>query len=387
MTDRYDVVIIGGGLVGGVLAISLAQTSTLHIAVVDHLPESAYEYSHATRVSAITQTSKLFLSTLMIWEKIINSAISPCLNIILQDGSSQIHFSEQDTSFPELMTIVENQAILNAVFETKNRYSNIHWFFKEKSKVLRRNSNDIEIQLESGEILISDLLIGADGKSSWVREQSGIQLNILKNEDMAVVANITHAHPHENTAKQIFLETGTLATLPLHDAQSSNLIWSLPKTIAKDVFSMEKQGFLTQFNQQSALISAVDVSTRSIFPVPTQVASHYVADRVALVGDAAHGVHPMAGQGVNLGWKDVMTLSLLIAQAHQKKEPIFSKRLLRKYERTRKAENSWMVNGIRGLDYVFRQSPFWIRAPRRFGFRAIESHSWLKRWLIQFANG
>lgn len=387
--NQYDVVIIGGGLVGGVLAISLAQSSTLTIAVVDYLPESAYEYSNhqAARVSAITQTSKLFLSTCLIWEKIIKSAISPCLKIILEDGQSHIHFSNQETPFPELMTIVENQAMINAIFETQKTLSNIHWLFEAKPKIFKKNLNNIEVTLENKNILKTNLLIGADGKSSWVREQSGIQLNMIKNEDMAIVANILHNDSHEKTAKQIFLETGTLATLPLHDEHTSNLIWSLPNAIAKDFFPMEKSAFLAQLNRQSNLISAVDISERSLFPVPTQMALHYISDRVALVGDAAHGVHPMAGQGVNLGWRDAATLSEYILQALKYQEPIFSKKLLRRYERTRKAENSLMLNGVRGLDYIFRKKQSYILKPRQWGFRQIENSALLKRCLIQFANG
>ena len=360
-----DVLISGGGMVGSTLACALGM-SGLRTAIVEARPPKPFSTRDKfdVRVSAISPGSESILRALEVWPRIDQSRLCTYRKMHVWDasGSGEIHFDCVEVGEACLGHIIENRVIRKALLEKTNELDNLSWHCPDSVQDFEVVTNHVEIKLKSGLQIKARLLVGAEGSASRVRTLSGMKFNVRGYKQEAVVANVMTEYPHDNTAWQRFLPTGPLAFLPLANGQCS-IVWSTTPDHADQLLHQTDAEFCESLgpalNFRLGQIKATN--TRLSFPLRGGHAEPYVHPRIALIGDAAHVIHPLAGQGVNLGFKDAMTLAEILKNTHR---DIGSLRVLRRYERARKGDNVVTMHAMEGLKTLFGnnlQPIIWLR--------------------------
>jgi len=399
---KYDIIIVGGGMVGTSLACALGDSS-LSIALIEsHTPHYNWpEESYDLRVSAITRASQSLLDNLGVWESIRTVRTTAYQNMQVWDasGSGNIHFDSADIGEANLGHIVENRIINKALLERAKSSSNINIFCPAKPEQLTLTndplqSNPAKLQLDDGTQLEAKLIIGADGGQSWVRQQASISVDTRDYEQTAVVANVTTELSHQHTAWQRFLPTGPLAFLPLSDTRNSSeyvssIVWSATPEKAEHLCTIDQAEFLHELKTafDAKLGKILSTGPRASFPIKGQHATHYVKPQLALIGDAAHTIHPLAGQGVNLGFADVQSLSEIILNAHNTKKNIGSLKTLRRYERSRRGDNLLMLETMGIFKKLFSNNTPGLRELRNAGLNLSNRSTMLKQFFMARALG
>lgn len=396
---RYqaDIVINGGGMVGLTTALALAQSS-LSIAVIDSqlwsLPQKDDERD--LRVSAITRASQNIFRNLNCWENIKALGVSPYDKMHVWDasGSGAITFDAANIAEPDLGHIVENKNIRAGIWQTLKNYKNVTLVAPVKaSKVLWDDKGGL-LSLNNGDSWRGKLLIAADGANSWLRGERKISVSKKAYQHHALVCNIKTEFKHQDCAWQRFLTTGPLALLPLQDPEQSSqnncsIVWS---TSAREVERLKAMSE-SKFNQvltasfENKLGNLTVQSKRVSFPLIRRHVERYVDDGIALVGDAAHTIHPLAGQGVNLGLLDAVSLAEVIMDAIDKKQQISQRKVLRPYERWRRSENQLMLDAMGFFQQLFEGEPLVKTLLRNSGMSAVDKIAPLKREIILRAMG
>lgn len=389
--QRYDVIIVGGGMVGLVLAKALSD-SHFSVAIVESSKEqpswSAENFD--LRVSAITRASQRIMESLGAWQKIQDMRLSPFRDMHVWDatGDGVIHFDSAEIGESCLGHIIENSAIQTALYSVCQEKENILWHLGAKPEKLDRNEKNVRLSLDNGESIDAMLIVGADGGKSWVRKTAAIEVDSNDYKQTAVVATVKTELHHKETAWQRFLPTGPLAFLPLTDGYCS-IVWSTSPQQADALLSMDDVNFCnelaTAFDHK--LGNVIETSARAKFPLRSQHAKHYVQDRLALVGDAAHTIHPLAGQGVNLGFADAATLAEVLVTTRQTKKDIGTYLALRPYERWRKGENLAMLTTMTGFKTLFSNENPVLSTLRNVGLNITDNVSPLKNTIIRHAMG
>jgi len=389
---EFDIIILGGGMIGASLACALAKTD-LKIALIDRVkPELDWPIEgYELRVSALTSASQQILEKLGAWEKMHQRRVSPFTDMQVWDatGDGVIKFRSEDIGKPYLGHIVENRVTLGALFEQLENFDNVEYLQPMTATAIENRLDGIELHLDDGEVLSAKLIVGADGGKSWVRDQAGIQLNTFDYHQKGLVTTVATEHHHSNTARQRFLPTGPLAFLPLTEGYCS-IVWSTTHEEADRLVSMDDESFIAELQNalgDSELGRIKSVSKRAAFPFVKQHAEQYTTNRLALVGDAAHTIHPLAGQGVNLGLMDVATLAEEIIGAIKKRRDIGSQQLLRRYERRRKSDNTLMLNSMDGFHLLFANDNNILSVARNMGLTLTNSVTPVKSKLIEHAMG
>jgi len=299
---QYDIVIVGGGMVGSALACALApsqERKKIKIALIEGRKADTNwsADSFDMRVSAITRASQQLLEKLGVWESMCELRVSPYAEMIVWDatGSGSIHFDCADIGEPNLGHIIENRVISHALMKQAEQFENIDLFCPASPKRLLLHTDRAQLELEDGMVLESDLLVGADGGNSWIRQQAGIQVHTRTYNQQALVTTVKTEHYHQETAWQRFLPTGPLAFLPLTDGYSS-IVWSTTPEQANELLELDEATFKTTLAEafEHKLGDITEVGPRASFPLKGQHAKHYVKPHLALVGDAAHTIHPLA---------------------------------------------------------------------------------------------
>lgn len=357
MMQSVDIAIIGGGMVGLALAAAF-KDSDLRIAVIEgSVPDDKLNELPDVRVSALSRSSETILRNLGAWQGIEQRRSSPYygMEVWEQDSFAKIEFDAQCMAQPDLGHIVENRVIQLALLEQVQKQSNVTLFMPARCATLAVGEQESWLTLDNGQAMTAKLVVGADGANSWLRRQMDIPLTHWDYGHSALVANVRTTEPHNHIARQIFTPHGPLALLPMSQPNMCSIVWSTEPDRAEQLLAMDEHDFnkalTSEFDARLGLCEVM--GTRTAFPLKMRYARDFVVERVALVGDAAHTIHPLAGQGVNLGLLDAASLAQEVLELWKQGQDIGSKRNLRSYERWRKAEAAKMIAAMQGFRDLF----------------------------------
>ena len=390
MIKTYDIVVIGGGMVGASFA-ALLKDSGLSIAVIEAGPKPQLPKEYALRVSAINAGSDRLLRKLNAWEFIARHRLSPYYRMVVWDegSSGSIHFDAGEYGEPYLGHIVENDLIVTALWAVLESADNIEILQGDALQKFENHQNSMDLVLASGSKIRTQLLVGADGGTSRVRQLAGIDVSSGSYDQVGIVANVQTSEPHQATAWQRFLQTGPVAMLPLADG-SCSIVWSCDSAKADQLLNLDRESFERSLHDatENRLGEIKLLSDRQGFSLRYSHAHRYVTERLALVGDAAHIVHPLAGQGVNLGFADAAALAQNILRSQQQRQSDWYRySMLRGFERWRKGENQISLSTMDTFKRIFGDTRSPVRALRGIGLDFADSFSPLKRILMGRALG
>ena len=388
MKTDYDIIIVGGGMVGATLAVALAEQPTLSIAIIEaQLPPTLNENDRPDlRVSALTRASENLLKNLGIWQYLIPSRISAFTDMkVWETQQSKLHFDSADIGEALLGNIVENRHIQQACITRCKQHNNIELLSPAKPTSLTDNV----LELEDGRKLTANLIVAADGARSNLRDWAGIKTKGWAYDQTAIVCTVTTEQAHQQTARQRFLPGGPLAFLPLADPHQCSIVWSNSTEKAELLGQLDDESFKNALSKafEHNLGDITALSKRASFPLALRHATDYVKTGFALVGDAAHTIHPLAGQGVNIGFLDAATLAEVAIEAHQKGRDIASLHTLNKYQRRRKGDNVTMQLTMDAFKRTFGSELAPIRWLRRLGLNTVNNSDSLRKLFMQQASG
>jgi 2-polyprenylphenol 6-hydroxylase len=384
----HDVAIVGAGMVGTTLAVAL-QRAGFDVALIEAAPPAPYdpESDYDLRVSALSAASQRLFERLGIWPAIAAGRISPYREMHVWDagGAGLLHFDAAELGLPELGHIVENNLIQGAAWQALDTVS---VYCPARLAALEPVADGYRLMLERGESLQARLVVGADGAESRVRELAGIGCSGWSYAQQGIVCNVATEKSHRHTAWQRFLPTGPLAFLPLADGRCS-IVWSADAAEAGALMQLDDEAFKARLGEAfgGELGAVMALGRRAAFPLRMLHADRYVQPRLALVGDAAHVIHPLAGQGVNLGLLDVAALVEVLAQAKREDRDIGGLRVLQKYERWRRGDNLLMTAATDGLKRLFGSRNPLLAFARSRGLGVVNAVTPLKNLFIRHAMG
>jgi ubiquinone biosynthesis UbiH/UbiF/VisC/COQ6 family hydroxylase len=388
MSDEFDIIIVGAGLVGASFALAL-KDSGLKLALVESVVPTAPAPEWTSRVFAISPGSIEFLSESGAWQQFDAARIAPVrgMHIYGDDGKAKLDFDAHQSGLAELAVIAEARHMQHGLWQALQRQENLELFCPARCASLRLQFDAAVLRLEDGRELHAALIVGADGRESWVRSQAGMDAEPAPYRQMGVIANFETGLPHGDAAWEWFRGDGVLAFLPL-PGQRISIVWTAFEERASELMALPPDEFCRQVQEasHSALGELKLLSKPAAFPLRLLHLEHLVKSRVALIGDAAHNVHPLAGQGVNLGFQDARELAKVLKDRGPQPDcgDYF---LLRRYERARKADILAMQMVTDGLQKLFNNRNPALKLARNLGLSLTGSLPWLKNGLVQHAVG
>lgn len=398
MNRQFEIVIVGAGVTGLTIAALLAQSGfsdRLRITVVDaaRRPTHSADDDIALRVSAISTGSAELLESVGAWESIAATRVGPYDRMRVWDetgsveSASTLRFDAADFAVPQLGFIVENNLLQHALLEQLDA-TNTKLCFELPLRSIERRGTAMRLEFANSDVLDADLVIGADGARSIVRESLGIETKDWPYNQTAFVTHLRPQQSHRNTAWQRFLRTGPLGILPLPDGRVS-VVWTTTSTMVEQAMSaddIELGRMLTEASDH--VLGTLTVGgSRGAFPLCARHAQRYVVPGVALIGDAAHAVHPLAGQGANLGLQDAASLAAVINDAAGNGEHPGDQPVLRRYERSRKGANATMLHFMTGLNGLFATDSALLGELRAIGMRLFNQSGSFREYAVKVALG
>lgn len=383
---HYDVIVAGAGMVGASAALALAARG-MRVALIEALsapepmPSDAW-LEFDLRVSAISPRSRQLLRQLGVWQKLDATRICNYeqMHVWHQHGDASVSFDAVDLARDDLGSIVENRMLQQTLQRACDAEARIEWFRPDRIETLIENTREgVQLRLDSGRILDGALLIAADGRHSPTRELAGMEIQAGSYRQSAIVVNVSTELPHRHTAWQRFLASGPLAFLPLANGQSS-IVWSCDEELAEQLSVLDEVAFCAALSSafEHRLGAVTACSERRGFALGWHHCERWLQDRVLLIGDAAHAVHPLAGQGVNQGFSDVELCAQLIGDCRGQ----VAQQQLRRFERQRKSE-SWLAgNSFSALKWIYGLEQGGITQLRDLGMRIVDATPCLKRGMI-----
>lgn len=398
MNRRYDIAVVGGGVTGLMAATLLAtgrNGELLDITLLDAASRPAFSPDDGVdlRVSAIASGTAALFDTLGAWEYVAETRASAYESMRVwdendvPDGPSALRFDAAEFAVPQLGFIVENVLLQHALLRQLDA-TDVRLNFDTEIRSLRRKARGYEIELDGGERIRTDLVIGADGARSFVRSAAGIETSDWPYEQTAFVTHLRPQKPHAATAWQRFLGDGPLGILPLEDGRVS-VVWSTTPAKANTALvadDAETGRMLTEASD--GVLGALELAgPKGTFELHARHAKQYVLPNLALIGDAAHAIHPLAGQGANLGLQDVAELAAQVDAALERGLHPGDRPVLRRYERARRGANATMLHFMTGLNRLFTTDSGAAGRIRRAGMRMFNRSGPIREHAVKVALG
>ncbi len=386
-----DVIIVGGGIVGAATACALGAAG-VSVAVIEARPPAPAERParRDPRVFAITRASERIFRALHAWDAI--AAQRPCaftdMEVWNAGTPGVLHFDCAELAEPCLGYIIEPHCITAALHERLRALDAVQIVQPARCRDIAIETQQVLATLDDGNRLAAKLLVAADGADSPVRALLGIQVNRAPYHQASLVALVRTAQSHQNTAWQRFLPGGPLAFLPLSDGWCA-IVWTMPEADVGRVLALEAELFHAELAAafEHRLGEVIESGPREVWPLRRQHADHYITERAALVGDAAHVIHPLAGQGVNLGLLDAATLAELVIDACRSGRDPGSLRTLRRYERWRRGDNQLMMSAMDGINRLFSNDSPLLGRLRSEGLSLVNRAVPLRQLFMRHAMG
>jgi 2-octaprenylphenol hydroxylase len=385
--QSFHVAVVGGGLVGKSAALALAQAGQRVALIAQPASPRAADVPFDARIYALSSSSQALLERLRIWQALAHERLEPVYDMrVYGDALAELHFSAFQAAVPQLAWIVESSLIEQALDAALRFQPHVTWF-ATRAQGLDVKETSATLALASGQVIEADLIVGADGAHSWVRAQMGANVMRRDYRQTGVVANFKAEKPHGETAYQWFVGGEVIALLPLPEGHVS-LVWSARTDHARELLALAPAELEAAVERvtQGRLGALECVGPAHGFPLSLQRVDKLIAPRVALVGDAAHLIHPLAGQGMNLGLRDVTSLVDVLT----KKEPfrdLGDVVLLRRYERSRQEDIGALMLATDGLERLFSVPGKLARLVRNTGMALVGAQPLVKRWLVGAALG
>ncbi len=382
---KFDLIVVGGGLAGAALAVALRR-SRLRIALVETaapIRTSGWD----ARIYAYSPASAEFLKTLGVWGHLDRDRLCPVHRMqVFGDTSGQLTFSAYDSGLAELAWIGESGLVHAELWESLKRQHNVTIVCPAKPTELLLDEACARVRLEDGRTLEAQLVVGADGRESWVRSQADIGASVHPYDEMAVVANFVCELPHRNTALQWFGADGVLAWLPLPGRMMS-MVWSAKDECAESLLALDERAFCERVASAGGdRLGKLALETpRAAFPLRLMRVERFVASRVALIGDAAHAIHPLSGHGINLGFQDARVLAGKLEALAAWQDP-GELGVLRAYARERAEESFLLQNATDALSRLFGIRNPLVAALRNTGLNLTDRLPVVTNALVRYAT-
>lgn len=395
METRADLLIVGAGMVGSALALAL-RDSGLNILVVDGGPLTVKPFvadaPFEARVSALSIASQRILERLGVWDGIVARRVSPYSDMHVWDGSGtgKVHFSASSVHAEVLGHIVENRVVQDALVERLHD-SNIGLLADARLEQMRHSGDDWLLTLSDGRTLRAPLVVAADGANSTVRRMTGTATREWDYLHHAIVTSVRTADSHRKTAWQRFTDDGPLAFLPL-DREGEHwcsIVWSVTPEQSERLMKLDEERFCRELENafEGCLGQVISADSRVCVPLRQRHAKRYVAPGLALIGDAAHTIHPLAGQGVNLGFLDAAVLAEVLRSAVGRGERLADERVLSRYERRRMPHNLALMAAMEGFERLFQADALPVRLLRNAGLKMVDHSAEAKALFVRQALG
>lgn len=381
----FDLIIVGGGLAGASLAVAL-RASRLRVALVESRPP-VLPTELDSRVYAVSPASQAFLSDLGVWRHLPEDRLSPVRDMaIFGDRRGRLQFSAYDSGMGELAWIVESSVMHRELWESLKRQHNVSLFCPAQCERVSWEPSTAILELSDGRRLTARLIVGADGVNSWVREQAAIGAAFRSYDELGVVANFRAEAAHDGTAFQWFRPDGVLALLPMSE-HCVSMVWSAPVSIAERLMAMDEASFCSHVSAAAGerLGRLALITPRAAFPLRFMRVDRLVQHRLALIGDAAHAIHPLSGHGINLGFQDARALAECLDVVPPWSDP-GALATLRRYARARAEEPRLLQYATHGLHDLFASSDLLSATLRNAGMNLVHRLPVLKQALVRYAT-
>ena len=394
MTPDSDILIVGGGLNGPALALALARAG-MTVTVIDALPAATRELPDFDgRGYALALGSTRLLDHIGIWDRVAPNS-QPMLEIKVTDGRAgegpapwMLHFDHAEIEEGPMGHLVEDRHLRLALLDAMEGEPRIAQIDADTVVAQRAAPDHAAVTLASGRTVTGRVLVGCDGRASGTARRAGIRRTGWDYGQTAIVCAVEHEKPHGGIAHQFFMPNGPLAILPLPGNRSS-VVWSEKTARAERIMALETEGFLGALRPAfgSFLGEIALAGKRFSYPLRLTLANAFVGDRLALVGDAAHGVHPIAGQGLNAGLRDIAALAEILADARARGEDIASPQVLARYQQWRRFDTATLALATDTFNRLFSNDNTVLRCARDIGMGAVNAIPGLRRGIIREAAG
>ena len=386
---RFDLIIVGGGLAGLSLAVALrAAPITIAIVEAGPAPVAPREPDWDSRIYALSPANRCFLDDIGVWPRLEQRRLAPVTTMEIRgDAGGHLEFSAYDSGVTELAWIIESALLGSELWETAKRQGNVTLLCPAQPLRLDIGSEAAELALADGSVLEASLIVGADGADSWTRHAAGMVANFTDYGEMGTVANFACELPHHDCARQWFRDDGVLAWLPLPGNRLS-MVWATPDAHAQELLALPPRDLCARVaaagNWRLGELSSL--TPAAAFPLRLMRAPRCVGPRLALVGDAAHCIHPLSGHGINLGLQD----SLCLAQTLLERPPhvdLGDERSLRRYERNRREQVFVLQSATHALQRLFKPRQAALSWLRNTGLNLSNALPVVKDVLVRYALG
>ncbi|MEH6495661.1 MAG: UbiH/UbiF/VisC/COQ6 family ubiquinone biosynthesis hydroxylase [Pseudomonas marincola] len=385
---KTDILVVGGGLNGFPLAIAVASAGLDVIVLEKNDPTAVVADTFDGRVSAIAHASRNLLMGIGVWDHIPKK--EPMLDIRITDGPSKLflHYDHRQLGDQPFGYMVENRHMRVGLLKRVSELENLTLMAPAEYETLERDASGVTATLSDGTVIKAQLLVAADGRGSPIREAAGIGKVGWSYDQAGIVCTVAHEHPHNGVAQERFLNPGPFAILPMTGNRSS-LVWTEETEVAAKIMALDDDDFLSEMSRRFGdyLGELEVVGPRWSYPLTLHQADEYVGERLALIGDAAHGMHPIAGQGLNLGLRDVAALAEIITDAARLGLDPGTGNNLEKYQRWRRFDSMTLLAITDGLNRLFMLDLPPVRLARDLGLAAVNKMPRLKGFFMEHARG